>query len=124
MRLVGSADAGPPPAPDSDTRRWRSRAHFLCAAAKAMRNVLVDHARRGRSMKRSTPGQRLVLDDAIATYEERALDVLALDEALERLAQEDAELARVVELRFFGGLTAAPAAASASARTTPRRRCT
>jgi RNA polymerase sigma factor (TIGR02999 family) len=86
-------------------REWQSRAHFLCVAAKAMRHVLVDHARRRMADKRGANATRLELDEAVAIQDSRTLDVLALDEALQRLAQRDNELARMVELRFFGGLT-------------------
>jgi len=85
--------------------QWESRAHFLCVAAKAMRNVLVDHARRRKSDKRGADAARLDLDEALLSYETHGLDVLALDEALARLARRDPELGRMVELRFFGGLT-------------------
>ena len=88
--------------PETD---WNSRGHFLGVAAKAMRSVLVDHARAKRASKRGGSGERVPLDDALAMYEERAIDLLALDAALERLAESDAELARLVELRFFSGLT-------------------
>lgn len=84
---------------------WASRAHFLGVAAKAMRNVLVDHARRRKAEKRGAGMARVELDEALASYQKGQVDVLALDEALERLAQRDRELARMVELRFFGGLT-------------------
>ncbi|MCE9592646.1 MAG: sigma-70 family RNA polymerase sigma factor [Planctomycetes bacterium] len=94
LRLIGG-----------DGQRWESRAHFLCTAAKAMRRVLVDHARRRMADKRGAGHERVTLDDALASYEERAVDVLALDQALEKLAAKDAELARIVELRFFAGLT-------------------
>ncbi|MCK6445787.1 MAG: ECF-type sigma factor [Planctomycetes bacterium] len=94
LRLVGD-----------ESRAWRDRSHFLCSAAQAMRRVLVDHARRKRAEKRGAGQERVTLDDALASYEERALDVLALDQALEKLATKDQELARIVELRFFAGLT-------------------
>ena len=84
---------------------WNNRAHFLGVAAKAMRNVLVDHARRKAADKRDAGRARVELDAALASYEARAFDMLALDDALERLALRDLELARMVELRFFGGLT-------------------
>jgi RNA polymerase sigma factor (TIGR02999 family) len=90
----------------------RGRSHFLCTAARAMRNVLVDHARRRAARKRGAPAERVALDEALAPYEDRALDLVALDETLERLGARDAELARVVELRFFGGLTAQETAAA------------
>jgi RNA polymerase sigma factor (TIGR02999 family) len=70
-----------------------------------MRRVLVDHARRRQAHKRGSGGVRITLDEALASYEERAVDMLALDEALNRLSNKDRELARLVELRFFAGLT-------------------
>lgn len=105
MRLIEEPGQGVPDAGAAGGPAWDGRAHFLRMAAKAMRNVLVDHARRRGAQKRGASAARAELDDVLATYETRALDVLALDEALERLAQRDEELARVVELRFFGGLT-------------------
>lgn len=93
------------PAAGAEDGPWRNRGHFLATAAKAMRNVLVDHARRRRAQKRDASPTRLALDQALADYAARDLDVLALEEALERLAARDAELARLVELRFYGGLT-------------------
>jgi RNA polymerase sigma factor (TIGR02999 family) len=91
----------------ADTPVWEGRAHFLAVAAKAMRRVLVDHARRHKAEKRGADPARVELDAVLAELEPRALDVLALDEALERLSARDAELGRIVELRFFGGLTTA-----------------
>lgn len=88
-----------------EAREWESRAHFLCVASKAMRHVLVDHARRRAADKRGHDATRLELDDSLASDAPKTLDVLALDEALERLTVRDAELARMVELRFFGGLS-------------------
>jgi RNA polymerase sigma factor (TIGR02999 family) len=84
---------------------WQSRAHFFGIAAQMMRRVLVDHARRHRSTKRGGGAGRLSLDQALTLAPERAPEVLALDEALARLADIDAQQARIVELRFFGGLT-------------------
>jgi RNA polymerase sigma factor (TIGR02999 family) len=84
---------------------WRSRAHFLGAAATTMRRVLVDHARRRRTDKRGADAPRIELDDALVGPDSPELDLLALDEALDRLGRRDEELARLVELRFFGGLT-------------------
>jgi RNA polymerase sigma factor (TIGR02999 family) len=84
---------------------WESRAHFLGVAARAMRQVLVDHARKRRSEKRDAGGERVPLDDDLVSFEASAIDLLALDEALGKLAAHDTELARLVELRFFGGLT-------------------
>jgi RNA polymerase sigma-70 factor, ECF subfamily len=81
------------------------RGEYVAAVARAMRLVLVDHARRRGAQKRGGARHRVPLDDSLALYEESASDLLALDEALERLAALDPELARMVELRFFGGLT-------------------
>jgi len=89
---------------------WESREHFLGVAAKAMRSVLVDHARARRAAKRGGGARRLELDEALRSFESRSVDLLALDDALERLAGFDAELARIVELRFFAGLTIAETA--------------
>ncbi len=95
MRLMGGGD----------DFEWRSRSHFLCTVATAMRRVLVDHARKSQSSKRDAGRERITIHDALASYDDRGVDLIGLDEALERLAQKDAELARLVELRFFAGLT-------------------
>lgn len=88
-----------------------NRRHFLGIAARAMRSVLVDHARRGRSLKRGGGELRCSLpEDLVDTYSRRAIDLVELDDALERLAAREARLARVVELRFFAGLTIAETA--------------
>lgn len=84
--------------------RWESRRHFLRIAAKAMRSVLVDHARRKGAEKRGGGMAREPLDDLCAMYEERSVDLIALDDALEELTEKDEQLGRIVELRFFGGL--------------------
>lgn len=86
-------------------------ADFFAMAARAMRSVLVDHARRRNRLKRRGDAIREPLDDVVDLFEERAIDLLALDEALIRLAERDAEQARVVELRFFGGMSAEDTAA-------------
>jgi RNA polymerase sigma factor (TIGR02999 family) len=80
------------------------RRYLFAASARAMRQVLVDHARRRRTSKRSGQRARVPLDAALAGFEAQGLDVLALHEALERLARVHPRPARVVELRFFGGL--------------------
>jgi RNA polymerase sigma factor (TIGR02999 family) len=85
------------------------RRSFHALAAKVMRSVLVDHARRCNALKRDA-GERLELTTALPGAPQRPLDVLALDEAVEELERLDAELARIVELLLFGGLTAAEAA--------------
>ena len=84
---------------------FHSREHFLGVAASAMRSVLVDHARAARTLKRGAAGQRVPLDDAIALFEASVPDLLELDELLARLGGIDERLARIVELRFFAGLS-------------------
>lgn len=86
-------------------RTWEGRSHFLRVAARAMRHVLVDHARAKRAGKRGGSRSRVVLDEALAAFERDELDVLALDEAMGRLGERDEELSRVVELHVFAGLT-------------------
>ncbi len=82
-----------------------SRAHFFGIAARAMRQILVDHARARGAGKRGGGLCRITLDEAVAAGQPADVDLLVLDEALERLAARDAGQARIVELRFFGGLT-------------------
>jgi RNA polymerase sigma-70 factor, ECF subfamily len=84
---------------------WKNRAHFVGIAARLMRQVLVDHARSRGSRKRGGNAQRVRLDEAMPLSPEPALDVLAVDRALEALATVDARKSQVVELRFFGGLS-------------------
>lgn len=84
---------------------WQSRAHFYGVAASMMRRVLIDHARTKATEKRGGTAVRLSLEDVQAPLEQRASDLVALDEALRRLAEIDDRKARIVELRFFGGLT-------------------
>jgi RNA polymerase sigma factor (TIGR02999 family) len=85
--------------------QWQGRAHFLAVAATAMRRILVNHAKARGRRKRGGEAQRVPLDVAFESFQERAVDVRALDEALGKLAEMDAGQARIVELRFFGGLT-------------------
>ena len=85
--------------------RWQNRAHFFGIAAQAMRRILVDHARTHGRAKRGGGAPMVTLDEAVVAAEERSIDLLALDQALERLAVEDPRQAKVVELRFFGGLS-------------------
>ncbi len=88
--------------------RWQNRAHFFGVAAQMMRRILVDHARQQQAEKRGGEFQKFSLDDMNINLDvsgERASNLVALDEALERLAQLDPQKARVVELRFFGGLS-------------------
>jgi RNA polymerase sigma factor (TIGR02999 family) len=88
-----------------------SRSHFFAIAAREMRHVLVDHARKHRAGKRGGGAQHIELDEALVYSVAQSREVLALDAALERLAQIKPEAARVVELVFFGGLTQEEAAA-------------
>jgi RNA polymerase sigma-70 factor (ECF subfamily) len=97
---------------DAQDVEWQSRAHFFAIAANLMRRILVDHARRRDAHKRGGDQVRLPLDEALAIAEESHVDLLALDEALDRLAAFHAQQARVVELRFFSGLSVEEAAAA------------
>ncbi|MHC4447459.1 MAG: sigma-70 family RNA polymerase sigma factor [Planctomycetota bacterium] len=95
MRLVGQRSAG-----------WKDRAQFFGVAAKAMRRILVDHARKRGAAKRGGARSRLPLDEIVLDFQQRAADLQVLDDALTALAEVDPRKAQVVELRFFGGLTA------------------
>jgi RNA polymerase sigma-70 factor, ECF subfamily len=89
---------------DQPDRNWQNRAHFFAVAAQAMRRLLVDYGRRTHALKRS--GVRQSEDDAIQNAEAAPHDeILAVNEALDRLSAIDARQARIVELRYFGGLT-------------------
>ena len=92
MRLMGNNAA-----------TWQNRSHFFGIASQAMRRILVDHARRRHASKRAG-GEQVTLDDALAATTDTSVDLIALDEALVKLGALDARQARVVELRFFGGL--------------------
>jgi RNA polymerase sigma factor (TIGR02999 family) len=89
---------------DQDETNWQNRAHFFAVAAQIMRHILVDHARSYGYKKRGAGAQRVGLDDAKVFSEERAGELVALDEALTNLATVDPRKSRLVELRFFGGL--------------------
>jgi RNA polymerase sigma factor (TIGR02999 family) len=91
-------------------QRWDGRGHFFAAAAEAMRRILVDRARGKQSLKRGGAHAREELDEARLVAPEAGDDLLALDEALTRLAAEDREAALLVQLRFFAGLTSQQAA--------------
>lgn len=94
LRLVGQKEIS-----------WQNRAHFFGVAANLMRRILVDHARAKQAKKRGGSGQKLSLDEAVLVKPEAPEQFLALDEALERLARRDPRQSRIVELRFFGGLS-------------------
>jgi RNA polymerase sigma factor (TIGR02999 family) len=94
LRLMGQADRVD----------WESRSHFIAIAARHMRQILVDHARRHRAGKRGDGVTLMSLDDAPASTPPPSTDLLALDEALEKLAAVDPRKARAMELKFFGGL--------------------
>jgi len=82
-----------------------SRGHFLAVAATQMRRILLDYARKHRAARRGGAGQKVMLEDTMAICEQAPVDMIALDEALTRLSALDAEQARLVELRYFGGLS-------------------
>jgi RNA polymerase sigma factor (TIGR02999 family) len=90
---------------DQKEAQWKNRGHFLAVAAQAMRRVLVDYARKHRAIKRGSSLPKVSLDNAIALSNEDVHHVLLLDELLSRLTSVDPEEGRIVELRFFGGLT-------------------
>lgn len=85
--------------------RWQNRAHFCAIAAHSMRQILIERARARTAQKRGGERTRVTLDETLVAGGDRAIDLVALDDALERLAAVDPEQARLVELRFFGGLT-------------------
>ena len=100
LRLVG----------DGAGRDWNGRAHFFGAAAEAMRRILVDRARRKQAVKHGGAGRRLPLDAIDIGLDSPVDELLNIDEALTRLAAEDAPAARLIQLRYFGGLTIEEAA--------------
>ena len=88
-----------------ETPEWQNRAHFFGVAAQLMRHILVDHARNHLAVKRGAGVPRLTLDPQIALPQKREVDLVALDDALNRLTSLDPQRCRIVELRFFGGLS-------------------
>jgi RNA polymerase sigma-70 factor (ECF subfamily) len=94
LRLLGHTDLD-----------WKDRAHFFAAAAQSVRRILVDYARKRRAAKRPGRHQQVELTDALAISDDRLEEVVAIDQLLKRLAEWDAVQSRIVELRFFGGLT-------------------
>jgi RNA polymerase sigma factor (TIGR02999 family) len=101
LRLVG---------PQAESVQWNSRRHFFTAAAEAMRRILVESARRKRAIKRGGDRRRVPLDEANIGGPQRASDLVALDEAISRLEEQQPQLAKLVKLRFFAGLTMAQSA--------------
>src|SRR5215471_10206848 len=93
MRLIGRQKAD-----------WQNRSHFFAIAAQSMRRVLVEYARQRAAKKRGGQGERLLIDTAVLV-EPRAVDLIAVNDALVKLSELDAEQGRIVELRFFGGMT-------------------
>jgi RNA polymerase sigma-70 factor, ECF subfamily len=87
------------------SRGWHNRTHFIAAAAQLMRRIMVDHARERRSLKRGGEAVRVTLDEAALVTDKHSEELLALDEALERLGAQDPRKSQIVELRYFGGLT-------------------
>jgi len=99
LRLVGD-----------ETRDWQNRGHFFAAAAEAMRRILVDKARRKKCAKHGGAAQRVDLHDAIGAVEASPEGLIAMDEALTKLGDQDAEAAKLVKLAYFGGLSLEQAA--------------
>ena len=89
---------------DWENVTWQNRAQFFAVAAEVMRKILIDHARQKNARKRSG-GQRIELDGAVSFADEKQFDLLALEDALQALEKIDARQAKIVELRFFGGLS-------------------
>ena len=90
---------------DQKNVHWQNRAHFYAISAKLMRRILVDHARSRQAAKRGGSDIKLPLEEAMSAPEGREVDIVALDEALERLAAIDPQQSRVVELKFFSGMS-------------------
>jgi len=99
LRLVNQQDV-----------QWRSRAHFFGIAAQMIRRILVDHARAAQAGKRGAGAIRIELDDHMAVEQQKELDLVGLDDSLAKLAALDERQARIVELRFFAGLSVEEAA--------------
>lgn len=90
---------------DQRETRWESRGHFLAMAATLMRRILLDYARKHHAARRGGLAQKVMLEDSMALTEQKSIELIALDSALTRLAVLDSEQARLVELRYFGGLS-------------------
>jgi len=96
---------------DIDNVDWQHRAHFFAISAQVMRHILLDRARRSRAAKRGGAAERMNLDEAPDVAAVRARELIALDDALNALAKVDSRKSRVVEMRFFGGLSVEETAA-------------
>jgi len=105
VRLLAGGDASAP-----RDQHWNSRGHFFAAAAEAMRRILVENARRKQADKRGGRARRIPLDAADVGYHSLAEQILDIDEALTRLAAEDPQAARLIQLRYFAGLSIEEAA--------------
>jgi RNA polymerase sigma factor (TIGR02999 family) len=90
---------------DQQNVPWQNRAHFLAVSAQVMRHILIDHARSHTAAKRGGGALKVPLDEAMALNDQRANELLALDDALKSLAAMDARKSQIIELRFFGGLS-------------------
>jgi len=90
---------------DQQNVPWQNRGHFLAVSAQVMRHILIDHARSHAYAKRGGGARKVPLDEAMALNDQRANELLALDDALNSLAVMDARKSQIIELRFFGGLT-------------------
>jgi RNA polymerase sigma factor (TIGR02999 family) len=90
---------------DQRSVNWQNRAQFFGIAAQMMRRILINHAKDRHAKKRQGYSEKVALDEAVSFFEQRELDLMALDEALDGLAALDPQQTRIVELRFFGGLT-------------------
>jgi RNA polymerase sigma factor (TIGR02999 family) len=90
---------------DHENIAWQNRAHFFGVAAQAMRRILVDYARSRHRLKRAGAARQVSLDEAATVAKEQAAELIALDDALQELAKVDLRKCRVVELRYFGGLS-------------------
>lgn len=111
LKMVGAANAEgasreSAASADGHVPKYKDRSHFFAVAAKAMRQILTDHARKAAAIKRGGhDATRIELNDDAAVVEDRELNLVSLDEAMQRLAQLDPRKVQVIELRFFGGLT-------------------
>jgi RNA polymerase sigma factor (TIGR02999 family) len=90
---------------DQKRAQWRDREHFFAMASQIIRRILVDHARRLHAQRRGGLETRITLDEALAPQQDRDLNLVELDNALEALSRIDSQQARIIELRFFGGLS-------------------